>query len=71
VQGLPAKQLELAREIVPGAQKIGIVNDTSDIKATGQRDDINAAAPKLEIKIVSVRRTEDVEPALRPVQNFP
>jgi putative tryptophan/tyrosine transport system substrate-binding protein len=67
VQGLPAKQLELAREIVPGAQKIGIVNDTSDIKATGQWDDINAAVPKLEIKIVGadVRRTEDVEPAFR------
>ena len=27
VKGLPAKQLELAREIVPGALKIGIVNN--------------------------------------------
>ena len=26
VKGLPAKQLELAREIVPGALQIGIVN---------------------------------------------
>jgi putative tryptophan/tyrosine transport system substrate-binding protein len=33
VRGLPAKQLEIAREIVPGAQKIGIVHDTSDVKA--------------------------------------
>ena len=63
VQGLPAKQLELAREIVPGAEKIGIVNDTSDVKAAGQWDDINAAATKLEIKIVAAdaRRPEDVE----------
>jgi putative tryptophan/tyrosine transport system substrate-binding protein len=36
VRGLPAKQLELAREIVPAARKIGIVTDTSDIKATPQ-----------------------------------
>jgi putative tryptophan/tyrosine transport system substrate-binding protein len=67
VRGLPAKQLEIAREIVPGAQKIGIVNDTSDIKAAGQWDEINAAAAKFEIKIVmaDARRPEDVEPAFR------
>ncbi|MFL5066272.1 MAG: ABC transporter substrate binding protein, partial [Xanthobacteraceae bacterium] len=52
VPGLSAKQLEIAREIVPSAQKIGIVHDTSDIKATGQWDEINAAAAKAEIKIV-------------------
>lgn len=67
VRGLPAKQLEIAQEIVPGAQKIGIVNDTSDIKAAGQWDEINAAAAKFEIKIVmaDARRPEDVEPAFR------
>jgi putative ABC transport system substrate-binding protein len=67
VRGLPAKQLEIAREIVPGAQKIGIVHDTSDIKATGQWDEINAAATNFEIKIVmaDARRPEDVEPAFR------
>jgi putative ABC transport system substrate-binding protein len=52
VPGLPSKQLEFAREIVPGARKIGIVNDTSDIKATPQWDEINAAASKFEIMIV-------------------
>jgi putative tryptophan/tyrosine transport system substrate-binding protein len=67
VWGLPAKQLEIAREIVPGAQKIGIVHDTSDIKATGQWDEINAAAANFEIKIVmaDARKPEDVEPAFR------
>jgi putative ABC transport system substrate-binding protein len=35
VKGLPAKQLELAREIVPGALKIGIVNNSIDVKARG------------------------------------
>ena len=52
VQGLPAKQLELAREVMPGARKIGIVTDTSDIKATPQLDEINAAASQSEITIV-------------------
>jgi ABC transporter substrate binding protein len=35
VRELPAKQLEIAREIVPGAQKIGIVHATSDISISG------------------------------------
>jgi putative ABC transport system substrate-binding protein len=64
VQGLPAKQLEFARDIVPGARKIGIVNDTSDIKATPQWDEINAAASKFQITIVGAdaQRPEDIDP---------
>jgi putative ABC transport system substrate-binding protein len=67
VQGLPAKQLELAREVVPAALKIGIVNDPVDAKAMGQWDEIEATAAKLEIKIVSadVRKPEDVELAFK------
>jgi putative ABC transport system substrate-binding protein len=67
VQGLPAKQLELAREVVPGARKIGIVTDTSDIKATPQWDEINAASSKFEITIVGAdaRRPEDIDSELR------
>src|SRR5262249_933596 len=67
VKGLSAKQLELAREIVPGALKIGIVKDSTDVKAVGQWDEIEATAPKLDIKIVSadVQKPEDVEPAFK------
>ena len=67
VQGLPAKQLELAREVVPDARKIGIVTDTSDIKATPQWDEINAAGSKFEITIVGgdARRPEDIDSAFR------
>jgi putative ABC transport system substrate-binding protein len=67
VQGLPAKQLELAREIVPGSRIIGIVTDASDIKATPQWDEINAAATKLEITIVGgdARRPEDIDATFR------
>jgi putative ABC transport system substrate-binding protein len=67
VKGLSSKQLELAREIVPGALKIGIVKDSTDVKAIGQWDEIEATAPKLDIKIVSadVQKPEDVEPAFK------
>jgi putative ABC transport system substrate-binding protein len=67
VSGLPSKQLELAREIVPGALKIGIVNDPIDAKATAQWDEMNATAAKLEIKIVraDVQKPEDIEQAFK------
>ncbi|MGC2438551.1 MAG: ABC transporter substrate-binding protein, partial [Pseudolabrys sp.] len=52
VKGLPAKQLELAREVVPGATRIGLVDDVNDPKAQPQRREIEAAGKELEIKIV-------------------
>jgi hypothetical protein len=33
VKGLPSKQLELARELVPGATRIGLIDDVNDPKA--------------------------------------
>jgi putative ABC transport system substrate-binding protein len=67
VEGLPAKQLELARDVVPGALKIGIVNNSIDVKARGQWDELQAVTPKLDIKIVSadVGKPEDIEPAFK------
>src|SRR5438128_2271780 len=52
VKGLPAKQLELAREVVPGATRIGLVDDVNDPKAHPQRREIEAAGKELRIKIV-------------------
>src|SRR5262245_57707688 len=40
VKGLPAKQLELAREIVPDARRIGLLDDGNDPKAHPQRKEI-------------------------------
>ena len=51
VKGLPAKQLELAREVVPGATRIGLVDDVNDPKAHPQGREIEAAAKDLEIKL--------------------
>jgi putative tryptophan/tyrosine transport system substrate-binding protein len=62
VEGLPAKQLELAREVVPGATRIGLVDDVNDPKAHPQRREIEAAAKNLEVKIVlaEVRSPTDI-----------
>ena len=62
VEGLPAKQLELAREVVPGATRIGLVDDVNDPKAHPQRREIEATGKELEIKIVpaEVRDASDI-----------
>jgi putative tryptophan/tyrosine transport system substrate-binding protein len=62
VKGLPAKQLELAREVVPGATRIGLLDDVTDPKAHPQRQEIEAAGKELEIKIVpaEVRTASDI-----------
>src|SRR5262252_6589263 len=65
VQGLPAKQLELAQEIVPSAKRIGLVDDVYDPKASPQRREIEATSKSFEIEIVpaEVRTTADIAPA--------
>jgi putative ABC transport system substrate-binding protein len=65
VKGLPPKQLELAREIVPGATRIGLLDDITDPKATPQRREIEAAGQALELKILpaEVRTSDDVASA--------
>jgi putative tryptophan/tyrosine transport system substrate-binding protein len=65
VKGLPAKQLELAREVVPGAARIGSVDDVNDPKAHPQRREIEAAGKELEIQILpaEVASTSDIGPA--------
>jgi putative ABC transport system substrate-binding protein len=62
VKGLPAKQLELAREVVPGATRIGLLDDASDPKAQPQRREIETAGKDLNIKIVpaEVRTAGDI-----------
>jgi putative tryptophan/tyrosine transport system substrate-binding protein len=65
VKGLPAKQLQLAREVVPGATRIGLVDDVTDPKAHPQRQEIEAAGRSLEIEIVpaEVRTAADIDAA--------
>jgi putative tryptophan/tyrosine transport system substrate-binding protein len=65
VKGLPAKQLELAREIVPGAARVGLLDDVTDPKARPQRREIDAAGRELKVSIVAaeVRTAGDIGPA--------
>jgi ABC-type uncharacterized transport system substrate-binding protein len=62
VKGLPAKQLELAREVVPRATRIGLLDDVTDPKAHPQRREIEAAGRAMELKIVpaEVRTSADI-----------
>jgi putative tryptophan/tyrosine transport system substrate-binding protein len=67
VAGLPAKQLEFARQILPRASKIGLLTNVGDPKAPPQMVEIERAAEELGITVVSedADRPEDIERALR------
>jgi putative tryptophan/tyrosine transport system substrate-binding protein len=67
IGGLPAKQIELAREILPGASKIGLLTNDADPKGPPQVPDLKAAAQALGLGIVSANanRPEDIEAALQ------
>jgi putative ABC transport system substrate-binding protein len=67
VNGLPTKQLELARELVPGATRIGLLDDVTDPKARPQGREIRAAGEKLEIEIIpgEVRTAADIGEAYK------
>lgn len=66
VPGLPAKQMELAREIVPGARRIGLLTNLQDPKAPPQREELAAAAKALGLTVVEadVNSPGDVERAV-------
>ena len=51
VAGLPAKQMEFAREIAPGATRIGLLTNLQDPKAPPQRQELVSAAKALELAI--------------------
>ena len=65
VAGLPAKQMEVAREIVPSAAKIGLLTDLKDQKAPPQADELAAAGRALQVTIVTAdaSQPDDLEPA--------
>ncbi len=67
VAGLPAKQMELAREIVPGASTVGVLTNIKDPKAPPQVQELEATARALEVKVVSAdaNRPEDLDDALQ------
>jgi ABC-type uncharacterized transport system substrate-binding protein len=71
VAGLPAKQLELAREVVPGARRIGVLNDVSDPKAAPQWQELELAGRGLGVRVAAadVRTPDDLVSAMRSLAN--
>ena len=67
VAGLPAKQIEFAREIVRSASKVGLLTNSKDPKAPAQALELEALARAANIKIVSAdaNRPDDLGGALR------
>lgn len=67
IAGLPAKQIELAREIVPAARKIGLLTNLEDPKGPPQANDLEAAGKALSLTIIAanVSRKENIEDALQ------
>jgi putative ABC transport system substrate-binding protein len=67
VAGLPAKQMEFAREIMPGASKIGLLTNLSDPKAPPQAQELLAAGRSIEVEVMpsDANRPEEIESALQ------
>jgi putative tryptophan/tyrosine transport system substrate-binding protein len=65
VTGLPGKQLELAREIVPAAIRIGLLDDPADPKTPPQRREVEAGGRELGINVVvaEASTSRDIGPA--------
>ena len=66
VAGLPAKQMEIAREIAPSAKRIGLLTNLHDPKAPPQREELAAAAKALELSVAEtdVNDPTDIERAM-------
>jgi putative tryptophan/tyrosine transport system substrate-binding protein len=67
VEGLPAKQMELAREVVPGAARIGILANLSDPKAPPQLQELETAGRELGVTVVvaDAHTPDDLDSAFR------
>jgi len=67
VDGLPAKQMELARAVVPGAGKVGLLGNMNDPKAPPQRQELEDAARSLAVtvSVPELGTPEDLDGAIR------
>ena len=71
VAGLPAKLIELARELVPRASTVGLLTNSKDPKGAAQTPELEAAGQAAGLTIVAAdaNRPEDIEGALRELAN--
>ena len=73
IDGLPAKQMEVAREIAPGARRIGLLTNLNDPKAPPQRQELAEAAKALELTIAEadINSPAEIEPAMQTLVSRP
>lgn len=66
IAGLPTKQIELAREIVPKASRVGLLTNMNDPKGPPQVGDLRAACVALSLSVVEADAStaQDVPKAL-------
>jgi putative tryptophan/tyrosine transport system substrate-binding protein len=71
IAGLPSKQIELAREVVPGAGKIGLLGNVIDPKVVPQLVELKDAARALGLTAVvpDINGSEDVGGAIQALAN--
>ena len=64
VPGLPAKQLELARDLIPGATRIGLLVNPTNVSDLNQRREMETAAAAIAVTLIPVetRTPEDLDP---------
>src|SRR5262249_17805588 len=67
VTGLPAKQIELAREILPKATRVGVLTDMTDPKAPPQWQELEAAGRSIGFTVIAadVRTPEELKRAFQ------
>jgi putative tryptophan/tyrosine transport system substrate-binding protein len=61
--GLPAKQLELVRDLLPGATRIGLLVNPTNISDLSQRQEMETAGAEMGVKLIPVetRTPEDLD----------
>ncbi|WP_409188181.1 ABC transporter substrate binding protein [Bradyrhizobium sp. RDM4] len=71
IVGLPTKQIELAREIVPKASRVGLLINMNDPKGPPQVSDLRAACGALSLSVVEADASaaQDVPIALAALAN--
>jgi len=71
IAGLPAKQIELARDLITGATRIGVLGNMNDPKAPPQRDELKEAARTLGLSVVvrDLRSADGLPEAIEALAN--
>src|SRR5262249_16065908 len=64
VPGLPAKQLELARDLIPGAARIALLVNPTNVSDVSQRQEMETAGVAMGVNFIPVetRAPADLDP---------